>query len=71
MKCIECDKEISEDDEDGKVHSMIHLLIEQLNKLPREYGEAAMLQLMIGNTKLSKEEFLDKISLRWDFLNNE
>jgi hypothetical protein len=50
---------------------MIHLLIQQLNKLPTEYGEVAMLQLMIGNTKLSKEEFLDKISLRWDFLNNE
>lgn len=69
MKCVECDKELFLDDEDAKVHSMIHLLIEQLNKMSPEYGQAAMLQLLIGNTKLSKEEFLDKVSNGWDFLN--
>lgn len=66
-KCAKCNVEITDkDSEHNKIHEMIHMLIDQLNKMPPEYGAVAMMQLLIEHCPYTKDAFLQTMSDSWD-----
>lgn len=68
-KCVKCDIEINENDSEyNRIHLMTHMLIDQLNKMPPEYGSVAMCQLLISNSPYSKEDFLYNMAIAWEEL---
>lgn len=62
-----CGCEMSQESvEDYMVHKMIHMLIDQLNKMPPEYGLIALEKLLVEHNPLPKEVFLQGMSDLWD-----
>lgn len=67
--CAKCNIPLSEESNFDKIHTMMHMLIEQLNKMPVRYGRTAMMKLLCAHSPFPKEEFLQRISEAWDAIN--
>lgn len=69
-KCASCNCDLTEEDtESNRIHALMHLILEQINKFPMEYGVMAMMQLLVTNSPYSKEGFMQCISDHWDYWN--
>ena len=51
-----------------KYESLISALLDELEKMPSEYGVLAMMQILIENVPYSKEEFIMLMEAAWDEL---
>ncbi len=72
VKCANCACEISKDESDSvKIHQMTHMLMDQLNQMPMEFGAVAMTQLLVCHSPHSKEAFMEIMSSSWDNLRYE
>lgn len=69
VKCVNCACEIDKDESESvKIHQMTHMLMDQLNQMPMEYGAVAMTQLLIAHAPHSKESFFELMNNTWDRL---
>lgn len=72
VKCVNCACEIDKDESDlVKIHQMTHMLMDQLNQMPQEYGAVAMTQLLVSNSPYPKERFMEVMSEAWDNWNKK